>query len=299
MQINLNNLPPNLRIGTCSWKYPSWKGLIYDPNITYKPNDYLSDYAKHFNTVEIDQWFWSLFPTGIKLPDPETVRIYNDSVPDDFLFTIKAPNAITLTHHYSKQPAKHKNIANQPNDYFLNIDLLKSFLDIIHPMGKKLGPIMFQFEYLNKQKMPSLKQFLEQLSEFFSSAPQEFDYAVEIRNPNYLKKEYSEFLKNRNLSTVLIEGYYMPPVSELVKKFDISAGKTLIIRLQGPDRQKIEKLSGKKWGRIVSAQDKSLKSVARIVKDSAEQGRKVIVNINNHYEGCAVMTIERLMKMLG
>ena len=149
----MKELTPNLRLGTCSWKYDSWKGLIYDPNKTYKPNDYLSDYAKHFNTVEIDQWFWSLFPTGIKLPDPETVRIYADSVPDDFIFSIKVPNAITLTHHYARQPVKHKDIANQPNNYFLNIDLLKRFLELIQPMGKKLGPIMFQFEYLNKQKI--------------------------------------------------------------------------------------------------------------------------------------------------
>ena len=87
---------PNLRLGTCSWKYDSWKGLIYDPAKTYSPHDYLSDYARHFSTVEIDEWFWSLFPTGLKLPNPETVKAYAESVPDDFQFTVKAPNSITL-----------------------------------------------------------------------------------------------------------------------------------------------------------------------------------------------------------
>ena len=86
-----------LRIGTCSWKYDSWKGLIYDSEKKYGPYDYLADYAKAFNTVEIDQWFWSLFPRGIKLPDSKTVKVYVDSVPDDFLFTVKVPNSITLT----------------------------------------------------------------------------------------------------------------------------------------------------------------------------------------------------------
>ncbi len=43
-----------LRIGTCSWKYDSWRGLVYsnEPKINY-----LKEYSKHFNTVEIDQWF--------------------------------------------------------------------------------------------------------------------------------------------------------------------------------------------------------------------------------------------------
>ena len=64
----------HLRMGTCSWKYDFWKGLVYDPDKRYRPDDYLADYAKYFNTVEIDQWFWSLFPTGVRLPDLDTVR---------------------------------------------------------------------------------------------------------------------------------------------------------------------------------------------------------------------------------
>jgi hypothetical protein len=61
-------LAHHLRIGTCSWKYDSWKGLVYDPDKKYRPDDYLADYARHFTTVEIDQWFWSLFPSVASLP---------------------------------------------------------------------------------------------------------------------------------------------------------------------------------------------------------------------------------------
>ena len=89
----------SLRIGTCSWKYDSWAGIIYSAKSGI---NYLEEYSKHYNTVEIDQWFWSLFNDAAKLPDERTVKEYNDSVPDDFKFTIKVPNSITLTHHYSK-----------------------------------------------------------------------------------------------------------------------------------------------------------------------------------------------------
>ena len=115
---------PYLRIGTCSWKYDSWKGLYYDETKTYCPNDYLPDYAKHLDSVEIDQWFWSLFPGGLRLPEPETVRVYAESVPDDFVFTIKAPYALTLTHYYAKQPKQHVEFAGRPNIYFCDIGLL-------------------------------------------------------------------------------------------------------------------------------------------------------------------------------
>ncbi len=292
------SLLPNLHLGTCSWKYPDWKGLIYDPEKTYAPNDYLPDYAQHYSTVEIDQWFWSLFPSGVQLPDPQTVQIYSDSVPSDFLFSVKVPNAITLTHHYAKQPSKHKEFANRPNEHFLDVDLLKRFLELLQPLGKKLGPVMFQFEYLNKQKMPSLKVFLDKLSDFFDEAPKGFDFAVEIRNPNYLKQEYFEFLREKNLSVVLVEGYFMPAVGEIAEKFDISGGKTLVIRLMGPDRQGIEEEAGKKWDRIVSPRDESIEGVVGVVREQVERGREVFVNVNNHFEGCAVMTIGKITDKL-
>lgn len=298
MKKNLANQLPNLYLGTCSWKYDDWAGLIYDADKTYSPNDYLPDYAKHYNTVEIDQWFWSLFPAGIKLPEPETVRIYTDSVPDDFIFSVKVPNAITLTHHYARQPVKHKDLANQPNEHFLDIDLLKRFLDLLHPMGRKLGPVMFQFEYLNKEKMPSLKALLDKLSTFFDQAPQGFDYGIEIRNPNYLKEPYFEFLKEKDLSIVLIDGYYMPAVGEVASQFDISTGKSTVIRLMGSDRQDMETQSGKKWDQIIAPKDDSIQSVAQVVGEQLRKGRKVYVNVNNHYEGCAVLTIDRLVEQL-
>ncbi len=90
-----------LRIGTCSWKYDSWKGLLYETGKDYGSQDYLPDYASCLRTVEVDQWFWSLFPGGIRLPEPGDVKRYAESVPDDFVFSIKAPNALTLTHFYS------------------------------------------------------------------------------------------------------------------------------------------------------------------------------------------------------
>ncbi len=214
-------LAGHLRVGTCSWKYDSWKGLVYEPDKRYRPDDYLPDYARHFNTVEIDQWFWSLFPTGVRLPDPDAAKRYADSVPDDFRFSIKAPNAITLTHSYAKQPKGSEHRANEPNPHFLSTDLLNRFLETLEPMRSKLGPIMFQFEYLNKQKMPSMGAFLERLHAFFAKAPAGFQSTVETRNPNYLRGEFVDCLRQFGLGFVLLDGYYMPRIAEVAAKLDI------------------------------------------------------------------------------
>ncbi len=90
----------NLHNGPCSWKYSSWKGLVYSKA---KPKNFLEEYSALYSTVEVDQWFWSLFGHSVVLPKLGVVQEYADSVPDSFKFGVKVPNSITLTHHYKKR----------------------------------------------------------------------------------------------------------------------------------------------------------------------------------------------------
>ncbi len=287
-----------VRIGACSWKYDSWKGLVYEPDKRYRPEDYLSDYARHFTTVEIDQWFWSLFPGGARLPDPDMVRRYADDVPDDFRFTVKAPNAITLTHFHAKQPKGSGHLANEPNPHFLSVDLLHRFLETLEPMRPKLGPVMFQFEYLNRQKMPSMAAFLDRLHALFQQAPTGFQYAIETRNPNYLAEEFLDALRQMGLGCVLLDGYYMPPIGEVAARVDVRTASFSIVRLHGRDRAGIEDQTGGAWNEIIEPKDDGLKATADIARQNLQSGVDTYVNVNNHYEGSAPLTIRRLLDIL-
>jgi len=167
-----------LNIGTCSWKYDSWQGLIYPDK---KPFNYLEEYSKHYNCVEVDQWFWSLFPGDkVVLPRLEVVQEYANSVPKGFRFGIKVPNSITLTHHYKKK----KTDPLTPNPHFLSSELMLRFLETLEPLHSNLGSLMFQFEYLNKKKMPGgLHQFEEKVGEFVESLPTGFHYSNRFAPP--------------------------------------------------------------------------------------------------------------------
>jgi uncharacterized protein YecE (DUF72 family) len=288
----------HLRIGTCSWKYDSWKGLYYDNDKTYGPNDYLPHYARHLNSVEVDQWFWSLFPGGLRLPDPETVRIYAESVPDDFVFTVKAPNALTLTHYYAKQAPQHVEFAGRPNIYFCDADLLQRFLDLLTPMGKKLGPVMFQYEFLNRAKMGSRQEFLDQLDRFLSKAPKGFEYGVETRNPDYLSRPLFDLLSKHRIAFVYIDGYHMPDIGEVFDRHQPATAPRSVIRLHGPDRTAIEGEAGGVWNRILSPKPEGLRAAARIVRANRRRGIATFLNVNNHYEGSAPITITRFLETL-
>lgn len=283
----------NLRIGTCSWKYESWAGILYSgfPGVNY-----LQEYSAQFTTVEIDQWFWSLYPGDrVKLPDPDTVKEYWDSVPDTFRFTVKVPNSITLTHHYSKD----KSAPLLENPHFLSNTLFDEFLKRIHPLKSVLGPLLFQFEYLNKQKMPSQVEFCERFQEFIRACPEDYQYAVEIRNPNYLNSGYFEFLRSNRLYPVFLQGYYMPSIFQLVEKFKNELKDLAVIRLHGPDRKGMEEKTKERWNRIAEPRDAELDALAEMIHDLSDRNIAMYLNVNNHYEGSAPLTIQRILQRLG
>lgn len=287
-----------LRLGTCSWKYDSWKGMVYDEGKRYRPDDYLADYAKVLDSVEVDQWFWSLFPGQVRLPEAQTVCLYEKSVPTGFSFTVKAPNALTLTHFYSKQPPASAAIAGQPNPHFLDLDLLRQFLDRLSPLGPKLGPVMFQFEYLNRQKMASKEIFFERFGEFIVKAPTGYQFAVEIRNSNYLTPPFFKFLKDHGLGFVYLDGYYMPPIGQIFDKFKPKTAAFEVVRLHGGDRLEIEGETGEVWNRIVAPKPEGLEAAAKIVRANARNKVLTYLNLNNHYEGSAPLSIGRFLEAL-
>lgn len=287
-----------LRLGTCSWKYDSWKGLVYDKGRSYRPDDYLADYAKKLDSVEVDQWFWSLFPGGLRLPESAVVRRYAKSVPDDFVFTVKAPNSLTLTHYYAKQTPAHSSFANKPNPHFLDLGLLGRFLDSLSPLRSKLGPIMFQFEYLNKKKMASKEAFFERFGDFIDGAPKGYQYAVEIRNPNYYSPAFFDFLKGHGLGFVFLDGYYMPPIGQVFDKYGPETASFQVVRLHGGDRLEIEGQTGEVWDRIVAPKPAGLEAAARIIRANAKKRILTYLNLNNHYEGSAPLSMRRFLDVL-
>jgi uncharacterized protein YecE (DUF72 family) len=288
----------HLRVGTCSWKYDSWKGLLYDSERKYHADDYLVDYARHLTTVEVDQWFWSLFPPEPRMPDPKTVSTYAASVPHDFVFTVKAPNSITLTHYYAKQPTQYRAFANRRNEHFLDVSLVERFLEALEPLGDRLGPVMFQFEYLNARKMPSPETFFDRLDAFLAALPAGYRYAVETRNPNYIGDEFFALLRRRGAGVVLLDGYHMPPPGRVFDYYDTRTADFTVLRLPGPDRAGIERVTGKRWERVVQPQDRGLRAAVDIVRRNAADLVTTYVNVNNHYEGSAPLTIERFLGAL-
>jgi uncharacterized protein YecE (DUF72 family) len=275
---------PNLKIGTCSWNYPSWVGLVYSRK-QRTAAEYLAEYAAHFNTVEIDSWFY-------KIPARKEVAAYSDAVPSGFRFTCKVPNQLTLTHvRGSGSPAL------TANPDFLSIDLLNVFLETIEPLIDRIDAFMFEFEYLNAGKMASLQVFLDKLEKFFAHAPAKIPYAIEPRNANYLKPPYFDLLRTHGLTHVFSEKQYMPPVYEVYAHNAPLIGNRAIVRLLGGDRAAIEAKTNEQWNQIVEPKA-DLSSITAMIQAMIEHDTEITVNVNNHYEGSAPLTIKNIEALL-
>lgn len=253
--------------------------------------NYLKEYAEHYNTVEIDQWFWSLHsPTSISMPREKDVNEYAAAVPDDFRFTIKVPNSITLTHHYKK--AGDKKLI--PNKHFLSPALFDDFLNAISPIKNLTGVLIFQFEYLNKQKMPNQESFMSAFADFASKINRDLIIGIETRNPNYLNRNYFSFLKEINAVPVFLQGYYMPPIFTYLDEAVKNNFDTIVIRLHGPDRSGIEEKTGGKWDKVIEPKDEELVKLSGFIKNNINRKLDLYINVNNHYEGSAPLTIGRI-----
>jgi uncharacterized protein YecE (DUF72 family) len=271
---------PGLRVGTCSWKYPSWKGLVYSRAAGI---DYLAEYAQKYTSVEVDQWFYAP-------PDPAVAAAYAAATPENFRFTVKLPNMLTLTHLRRKKGETQA----QPNPDFLSPRLFEEVLGLLEPMRAKIGMLMLQFGYLNNQKMPNLRDFLARLGSFFAAVPRSIPCAVEPRNPQWLDRRYFEFLAERGLAHVFLQGYYMPPIVETYRRFGRFLRDAVVVRLHGPDREGIEQATEESWHSIVAPKDDELAQIVEMINDMKARSLTVYLNVNNHYEGSAPLTIERI-----
>ena len=289
------NAMGTLRMGTCSWRYPSWEGLVYS---AAKGIDELAEYASRYDCVEVDRWFWSLFEPGqLRLPERRDAAAYRASVPDSFRFAVKAPNSLTLPFHHRKRKADPAIV----NPHFLSPGVAAEFLDRIAPLHDLLGPVMFQFEYLNRDKMASRQAFEKSFGAFARKLPSGFVYGLEIRNARWLDADFLAFIQSIGMIPVLISGYWMPPLPDLLRTHAdrIAAFDTIVIRLMGRDRAAIEAATGKVWNRIVDPQDAELDALAPILQTWSQSGPSPFLFINNHYEGSAPLTLERIRQRLG
>lgn len=251
-----------LRIGTCSFTAKGWERSFYPP--TLPASEQLAYYATQFDTLEIDSTFY-------RPPSRSTVENWHRRTPAGFTFALKMPRIIT-----------HDKVL-----VACEADLTE-FLSAAEALREKLGPVLIQFPYFNKQAFDGPREFVARLGRFLDSLPRDFRFAVEIRNQWWLPSIRS-LLADRAVPLALIDHPWMPRPSELARRIDPATGPFAYVRLLG-DRKAIEEQTVV-WDKVIVDRSAEVAEWVRLCRKVKTRGVELYVYVNNHYSGFAPATV--------
>src|SRR5690606_2925279 len=177
-----------LYLGTSSWAFPGWEGLVYGQAYAESllSREGLRAYAQHplFRTVSLDRTFYAPMSR-------EAYAELAEQTPNDFRFMVKCPARITDALLRGAQGQ-----ARADNSDFLNAALAHEIFDqpCLDGLAHRAGPLVFQMPPLHSALLAGVPAIVKRLGRFFEALPplpyplsrDEAFYTVEFRDPALL-----------------------------------------------------------------------------------------------------------------
>jgi uncharacterized protein YecE (DUF72 family) len=289
----------HIRVGISGWTYPGWRGTFYPRSLPQRAE---MDYAaSRFHSIEINGSFYSLQRAA-------SFRSWYERSADDFVFAIKGSRYIT-----------HMKQLNEPEQALTNF-----FAQGILELGRKLGPILWQFSPRFRFSPDKLEPFLAALPRTHAAAATlaaahdhrvkdpstaartpdcRIRYAVEIRHESFLVPEFVALLRQYDAALVVsgTAGKY-PLIEEPTTDF-------MYLRLHGaegmyagsyPDPE-LDHWADRirQWARGRQPADAATITATRPQDLPGCNGRDVFVYFDNDEKTKAPFDARRLMERLG
>ncbi len=182
-------------VGCSGWQYRHWRGLFYRPGLPQR--EWLSHYASHFNTVEVNSTFYGL-------PSEESLRRWGETVGDGFVFALKGSRLVT-------HARRLVNVAVEVERFCERACLLRN----------RLGPVLWQLP-------PSLQRDDRRLEGFLSMLPSDIQHVIEFRHLSWWHADVYELLQARGVAICCIDmpGFRSPAVC---------TASCVYVRFHGPE----------------------------------------------------------------
>jgi uncharacterized protein YecE (DUF72 family) len=292
-----------LRLGTSSWHFPGWAGLVWDrgyPAATLSRHG-LPAYAAHplLRTVSLDRSFYR--PLGA-----DAYRGLATQVPAGFAFVVKAGARVcdaVLRDGASGRPLR-------PNPDFL--DIRHALDDIVRPaltgLGERLGAIVFQLSPLPVRWLGSatwraglLQRLAALLAAVRGALPAGVSVGVEPRDAALLAPDFMSVLREHGARPVLGLHDRLPPLPAQRSLLRLAGPGDLLCRwnLQRGQRYGEARERWAPFDRLQSPDPETRRALARCLLDTLAAGARVFVTINNKAEGSAPRSVLALAEAIG
>ena len=293
-------LPLDIRLGTSSWFFPGWRGLVYDgvhPQATLSRKG-LEAYAQIplLRTVSLDRTFYA------PISAVDYAR-YASQVPEHFSFVVKAP-AIVCDAVMRDEEGRGK----VSNPHFLDAaSATREFvLPCLEGLKAKAGPLVFQVSPLPRALVEDASLFIERLEVFFAALPRELGthrpiYALELRNPELLTPRLMRMLGRAGVRYCVGLHDRMPEVERqeaALRALDGEEPGPLVVRwnLHRGFLYQAAKQRYEPFDRLVDQDGETRRALARMAATAFKAGRKVWITANNKAEGSAPLSVLELAR---
>jgi uncharacterized protein YecE (DUF72 family) len=281
-------------IGGSSWKYEGWLGQVYTRDRYLSRGRFsrqrfeaecLREYTETFPTVCGDFAFYQ-FPTT------DFWRKLFDQTPDGFRFAFKVPEQITCKSFpaHSRYGAQ----AGKENECFLDSEVLREmFLRPLEPYLAKTALLIFEFGTFGRRSFADVGEFLDRLDPFLADLPPGFRYAVEVRNPEFLERDYFACLRSHGIAHVYNAWSRMPELRHQMSIPDsVTADFRVCRALLRQGRPYEEAVALYTPYREIQDPDPAARDSMRILIGRAREDKRMLfLFVNNRLEGNAPLTI--------
>ncbi len=309
IQTLAQSLPRQLHLGTSSWTFPGWSGLVWDqPYAQGKlAKEGLRAYSQHplLRTVSLDRAFYRPMRA-------EEYAALAAQVSDDFRFVVKVPSMISDA-LIRVSEGEQAGQGLQTNPHFLDAALFEQacLQPALQGLGAKLGALVLQMSPLPAQmfdgagffkRFEALAGILSAQSAMKSVAP-EAVLAVEVRNPQFLqgacRDEFTALLKASGATYCLGLHAKLPPIGEQLPILRQLWPGPLVCRWNlhskhGKFGYQAAKDSYEPFDKLVDEDLATRAVLAKVIAGTLKGGKSVLVTINNKAEGSAPLSVQRL-----
>ncbi len=301
-------LPPMLRLGTSSWNYPGWSGIVWDGEYTDNALSRfgLTAYARHplMRAVSLDRAFYRAMTQA-------QFETHAAQVPEDFRFVVKAPNLVTDARARDKSGRRTLH-----NPDFLSSDV--AIADFVRPaldgLKSKLGALVFQLSPLPTEILGDPAAFLGRLSTMLRALPDlrpaapDAVVAVEVRDavlldPRWMQ-EFSAVLRDAGATFCLGLHPRMPPLAKQLPMLRSLWPGPLVCRWNlhrkhgGPGGfEEAERLYAP-FATMLDPDPETRHALARVILGTTGAGQPAYVTVSNKAEGSAPRTVVALAEAI-
>jgi uncharacterized protein YecE (DUF72 family) len=250
-----------IRVGTSGYSFSDWVGIVYPAGA--KPGDFLSHYARLFDTVEINATYY-------RIPSPATFHSMLRKVPPSFTFVVKLPRE--MTH-------EREGFARAVVPFFAAVEPLAE--------AGQLGGLLAQFPYSFKPE-PESEEHLRRLAGEVGGRGVPVN--VEVRHAAWSRDETYALLRDLGLGFVNVD---LPSLRDLPGPTGLVTSEVGYVRLHGRN-------SRAWWGKDERARydylysERELEEWRPRIEETASNSRLCYVFANNCHLGQSVVNALQL-----